>query len=310
MPVSSPPSPISSPIVVLPQGSEPLRFDQALARFCGVSRTEARRIIAQGGAFLDGARVKVASRMVGPGSRLQAHVLPRSSPDFGSKASLGREPEVLFEDRWLVAVYKPAGVPTQATRQGDRGTVESFLRQRFGRPVHLPHRLDVPASGILIAAHQREAAHPLQTLFSERRMVRIYRAVVEGKPELAEGELHHFAGMEGSRRRAYTEPPFPDSPEMILRYRVEGEREGRCLLWVRLLTGRTHQIRLQLSAMGWAVQGDGAYGQGGGRLALHASELTFRHPILGGKVDLSCPLPLDFPWQGEAPSPPGISAEV
>lgn len=292
-PVTTPSDPIRA---VVGEG-EPLRLDQALARFCGLSRTRARAVIAAGGARVDGQRVRVASRTVAPGQRIEA--FPGAVERARAARSPGLEPRIVWSDRFLAAVSKPAGMPSQPTRETDAGTVEAFLKERFGARVHLPHRLDTPASGLLVAAIHPAAAGPLQDLFTQRRAVRIYRVVVLGTPEPEEAELRHHLAWEGGRRRAVEPGSDPGDQEMALRYRVLDREGDRSLLWVRLLTGRTHQIRLQMAAAGHPVFGDALYGPPEGRaprLALHAAELTFRHPVLGGRVDVvDAPGP-DFPW--------------
>lgn len=292
----------SDPIRAVVEGGEPLRLDQALARFCGLSRTRARAVIAAGGARVDGQRVRVASRTVAPGQRIEA--FPGAVERARTARSPGApEPRIVWSDRFLVAVSKPAGMPSQPTRETDAGTVEAFLKERFGR-VHLPHRLDTPASGLLVAAIHPAAAGPLQDLFTQRRAVRIYRVVVLGTPEPGEAELRHHLVVEDGRRRAVEPGTDPGGQEMALRYRVLDREGDRALLWVRLLTGRTHQIRLQMAAAGHPVLGDVLYGPPEGRaprLALHAAELTFRHPVLGGRVDVvDAPGP-DFPWPRTVP---------
>jgi 23S rRNA pseudouridine1911/1915/1917 synthase len=214
---------------------------------------------------------------------------------------------VLFEDAHVVAVFKPAGLPTQAP-PGRGPTLEEAVRRHLAPDdpgsVYLGtvHRLDRPVSGVVVWAKTQRAARRLSKAFEARRAVKEYWAVVEtdGIPPMsnegvwddwltrhsdATGVVRVVAPGAGAARRAVT------------RYRVEpGARVPEGSAWLRLWpeTGRTHQLRAQAAARGRPVWGDAAYGAKQTfptGIALHAYELTFPHPALGRAVVLTAPPP-------------------
>jgi len=231
------------------------RLDRTLANVFGISRGEARRIIATGGAWLDGRRCKVASRVVGPGQVVECHRRPDGVP---------HEPRVLFEDGRLAVIDKPPGVPSGPTRASDRGHVVSWAEQHFAQPIHLPHRLDRRASGLLLLVLDRSLDRDVAAVFRDGAIERVYRVRTDRRPEADEARLEHVL----------------DGKDAALRYRVCADGS----LEVRLETGRTHQIRRQLAAIGCPVSGDPRYGGTEGPLRLRAVRLVLTHPGNGERL--------------------------
>jgi 23S rRNA pseudouridine1911/1915/1917 synthase len=217
-------------------------------------------------------------------------------------------PEILYEDNHVIAVNKAPGVLVQGDRTGDRSILDQlkdYLKERDGKPgnvfLGLPHRLDRPTSGALILAKTSKALSRLAASFRDRDVSKIYWAVVENPPENPEGELCDWLKKDGktnSSRRV--KPGTPGAKEARLRYRLLGASERYWLIEVELLTGRHHQIRVQLSAMGCVIRGDLKYGarrsNRNGGIHLHARYLETAHPVRKERLKIIAPPPDDPVW--------------
>ena len=280
--------------VVVPADGEPDRLDRWLPNLLGISRGAARRLIDAGGVYVDGARCRVQSRTVGPGARLRAvDGADRAAKQARGKA-LREPPAVVFRDRSLLVVDKPAGMPSQASRSTVHGTVERWARDLDGVGyVALHHRLDTHARGLLALAIHRDANKGLAAAFRERTASRRYRAWVRGVVDGDEGNWHHGYHQEGRTRSAV--PPREGLPDMRSSWRVAERGDDRTLLEVKLETGRTHQIRLQTAAAGHPILGDRWYGAGEpGGLRLQAFALELPHPVTGQPLSWELPPPADW----------------
>lgn len=219
-----------------------------------------------------------------------------------------RIPEIIYEDNHVLAVNKPAGMLVQGDRTGDSSVLDvmkDFIRQRDDKPgnvfLGLPHRLDRPTSGVLALAKTSKALSRMAAVFRNRNTTKIYWAVVENPPPSEHGELVDWLRKDGktntSRRVGKS---VAGAKEARLRYRLLGASERYWLLEVELLTGRHHQIRVQLSAMGCPVRGDLKYGarrsDPGGGIHLHARRLTIPHPVKEDSLDLTAPVPDGPVW--------------
>ena len=217
-------------------------------------------------------------------------------------------PVILYEDNHVLAVNKPIGMLVQGDQTGDicvLETMKSFIRERDGKPgnvfLGLPHRLDRPTSGAMILAKTSKALTRLTASFRERDAIKIYWAVTEEPPENPEGELVDWIKKDGcintSRR---VKAGSPGAREARLRYRLLGASERYWLMEVELLTGRHHQIRVQLSAIGCPVKGDLKYGakrsNRNGGIHLHSRRLELAHPTRTGRVVIIAPPPDDPVW--------------
>jgi 23S rRNA pseudouridine1911/1915/1917 synthase len=214
-------------------------------------------------------------------------------PTVGSKADRARQGpllplQVLHEDNHLLAVYKPAGMPTQAGHAGEPCLLDvarEYLRERYHKPgrvfLGLVHRLDRPVAGVVVLARTSKAASRLSQQFRSRTVTKIYRALVSGRPEPAEHTLVHHVELRPDGRAVLHDGPGGDRKEARLRYRVL--RAGSpSLLEVELGTGRKHQIRMQLARQGHPIVGDARYGSTvpftAGAIALVAWRLEVVHP--------------------------------
>ncbi len=219
-----------------------------------------------------------------------------------------KSPEILYEDNHVIAVNKPAGMLVQGDKTGDiciLDLVKAFLKERDGKPgnvfLGLPHRLDRPTSGVLILAKTSKALSRLAASFRDRDVSKIYWAVVEAPPEKSEGELMDWLKKDGrtnTSRRVMADTP--GAKEARLRYKLLGASERYRLVEVELITGRHHQIRVQLSAMGCAIKGDLKYGakrsNRNGGIHLHARSLETAHPTAKERLKITAPVPDDPVW--------------
>jgi 23S rRNA pseudouridine1911/1915/1917 synthase len=277
------------------------RIDQLLAeRVPELSRRRARILVAAGSVSIDGRRSLVQSRRVAPGQVIVCHDQP-----FASATVEALDPAlVVHEDDALLAIDKPAGVPSHPTLARRQGTalqlVEEWLRRRAGRKVPLwpVHRLDADTSGVLLFAKTREAARALAQNLARRRVRKRYLALVRGVPDPAAGEIA-LAISEGHLRSAVSD----SGKEARTRYRMIERRDhggvAAALLEVEPLTGRMHQIRVHLAAIGHPVIGDRKYGAAAPpgspqRLCLHAASLELPHPLGGRPLRIDSPPPREW----------------
>jgi 23S rRNA pseudouridine1911/1915/1917 synthase len=209
---------------------------------------------------------------------------------------------VLYEDNHCLVVDKPAGLLVQADRTGDVTLVDRVredLRRRHQRPgnvfVVAVHRLDRPVSGVLLLARTSKAASRLTAQFRDGRIEKTYWAIVERAPQPAAAALEHWLVKEGAHNRVRVVPQStPGARRARLHYRTCGPHRDGTWLEVELETGRAHQIRVQLAAIGCPIAGDLRYGAARGfgeRIALHARRLVFDHPTRSERIAVEAPPP-------------------
>ena len=216
------------------------------------------------------------------------------------------EIEILYEDNALLVVNKPAGMLTQSDKTGDRTIIEPARRhiigargESGGNPFVVPvHRLDRPTSGVLILARKTKVASRLGEQFRENLVQKTYWGLVEGRPPERRMELEHWLLKDRDANRTSVVPA--DTPGAVpaeLSCRVLEKLGGRTMLEVRPVTGRSHQIRVQLAEIGCPIVGDMRYGSKkalGHMIALHCRSLSFTHPITEGKVHVVAELPEEW----------------
>jgi 23S rRNA pseudouridine1911/1915/1917 synthase len=219
------------------------------------------------------------------------------------------ELEILYEDNHLLAVSKPAGLLVQGDRSGHETLIDvarAYLKLKYAKPgrvyLGLLHRLDRNVSGVVLLARTSKAAGRLSSQFRDRKVDKVYQAVVKGEFARDKGEMKSWLAAKGDTggvTRAQNEP-FPGARESRLAFRVLATAPGWSLVEVRPLTGRRHQIRAQFGLAGHPLLGDVKYGSkrklADRRLALHAFSLTVSHPVGGNELTLTAPLPQDWPW--------------
>jgi 23S rRNA pseudouridine1911/1915/1917 synthase len=215
---------------------------------------------------------------------------------------------VFYEDNHLLVVYKPAGLLSQGDESGDASLLDlskAWIKERHHKPgrvfLGLVHRLDRPVAGAMVFARTSKSAARLSDQIRNRRMRKVYLAVVEGRPPSDEGRLVHF--LERRERAVRIVPhPTPLGREARLAYRVRDAAGGRSLVEIELETGRKHQIRLQLSHVGCPITGDVRYGAPcalpSRSIALFARQIAVEHPTRGEMLAFTAPLPTGWPWPG------------
>ncbi len=206
---------------------------------------------------------------------------------------------IRYEDSLILALDKPAGIPAQADKTGDVSALQ-WAESYCELALHPVHRLDRPASGILLLAKTKVAMTLLQRQFQEHLIEKEYLAVVAAPPPKPEDTLIHFLQKNNVKNRAVAHPTeLPDTERAELHYRLLGSSERYHLLHIRLITGRHHQIRAQLAAIGCPIKGDVKYGARRGNrdrsIHLHAWRLAFEHPGTGEWMQLEANIPGDDP---------------
>jgi pseudouridine synthase, RluA family len=226
----------------------------------------------------------------------EEQVLPDIEP--GEQAAFG----VAYEDEHLLVVDKPAGVVVHPARGHWTGTLAQALAARGaagGDPERpgIVHRLDRDTSGLLVVARSEEVHRALKEAIQTRAITREYLALVTGRPPARTGTIDAPLGRD---RRVRTKMSSDtDVPrDAVTHFEIAESLPATTLLRVRLETGRTHQIRAHLQAIGHPVVGDPEYGKPGeyglGRQFLHAARLAFDHPVTGERIDVASPLPDDL----------------
>jgi 23S rRNA pseudouridine1911/1915/1917 synthase len=213
---------------------------------------------------------------------------------------------VFYEDNHLLVLYKPAGLVMQRDHKGKASLLElakAWIKTRHQKPgrvfAGLVHRLDAPVAGVVGLARTSKAASRLSAQFRGGQVEKLYLAVVVGRPPKEEDRLQHHLVREGRLSRP-VDKALSGSKIARLHYRLQERQARRSLLTVALETGRRHQIRAQLSAIGCPIQGDLNYGapeaMAHGRIALLACNLGFNHPTRGTRLQFTAPVPKGWPW--------------
>lgn len=216
---------------------------------------------------------------------------------------------ILYEDNHLLVVNKEAGWLTQGDQTGDE-TVADFakvyLKEKYHKPgnvfLGVVHRLDRPVSGVLILARTSKALSRMTQAFKKRQVQKIYWALVSNQPKVEAGTLIHYLEKDQARNvvKAY-DKLRNGSKEAELTYQLTRSLDGLHLLEVNPLTGRPHQIRVQLAAMGCPILGDLKYGASeplsDASIGLHARSIAFTHPVKNETITVIAPLPRLSLWK-------------
>jgi len=285
-----------------------VRLDRGVAMVAGVSRAVAADLVQSGKVLVDGEAVRVGRSSLEEGSMLTILVPAALTTEISAEPDVSFS--VVYADEAVVVVDKPAGLVVHPGAGHSRGTLVAGLLARFpdlsdlvssgicapDRP-GIVHRLDKGTSGLLAVARTAEAYRGLVSQLAERTMERRYLALVTGEVEEDQGEVDAPIGR--SARTPTKMAVSASGKPARTAYKVVQRWEGRTLLELSLHSGRTHQIRVHLAAIGHPVVGDPRYGTsdrllGPGRFFLHAFRLAFDHPVSGERLDLTAPLPPDL----------------
>lgn len=217
--------------------------------------------------------------------------------------------EILFEDNHIIAVNKPSGYLSQGDITGDDPIgeeVKQYIKEKYQKPgavfLGLVHRLDRPTTGILMFAKTSKALERLNSMLKHKKIEKTYWAIVAKKPTQEAGTLKHYLSrIENKNITKASLIKVPESKEAVLDYKVLLGIDGYFLLEIKPKTGRQHQIRVQLAAIGCPIVGDVKYGYKEANtdlsICLLAKKLEFIHPVKQEPVSIEAPLPNLTLWQ-------------
>lgn len=216
---------------------------------------------------------------------------------------------VVYEDNHIIVVYKESGEIVQGDKTGDTplsDIVKDYIKEKYQKPgnvfLGVVHRLDRPVSGLVVFARTSKALSRLNDMFRTGDVHKTYWAITKEQPAELDGRLEHWLVRNEKQNKSYAYTrEKPGSKKAILEYKVVGRTDNYNLLEVRLLTGRHHQIRCQLAAMGCPIKGDLKYGarrsNPDGSISLLSRRVQFVHPVSKQLIDIVSPVPDDNLWQ-------------
>ena len=221
--------------------------------------------------------------------------------------------KVIYEDNHIIIVNKQSGEIVQGDKTGDRplsDIVKDYIKEKYAKPgavfLGVAHRLDRPVSGLVVFARTSKALSRLNKMFAEGEVQKTYWAIVKNTPSQPEATLTHWLVRNEKQNKSYAyTSEKPHSKKAMLKYKVIGSSDHYTLLEIQLMTGRHHQIRCQLAAMGCPIKGDLKYGaprsNPDGSISLMSRRVEFIHPVSKELIVAEAPLPDDPLWQAIAP---------
>ena len=216
--------------------------------------------------------------------------------------------QVLYEDNHIIVVYKESGEIVQGDKTGDKPLseiIKAWIKEKYAKPgnvfLGVVHRLDRPVSGLVVFAKTSKALSRLNDMFRKGEVKKTYWAMVQTPPAEPEGTLTNWLVRNEKQNKSYAyDHEVPNAKKAILKYKTVGQTEHYTLLEVNLLTGRHHQIRCQLSAIGCPIKGDLKYGarrsNPDGSISLLSRTVEFIHPVSKENISVVSPLPAEKVW--------------
>lgn len=217
--------------------------------------------------------------------------------------------QILYEDNHIIVVSKTSGEIVQGDKTGDKtlcDSVKEYIKEKYAKPgnvfLGIAHRLDRPVSGIVIFAKTSKALSRLNNMFRDGEVHKLYWAITQNMPQREEDTLTHWIVRNEKQNKSYAyDREKPGSKKAMLHYKVISSTDNYTLLAVNLMTGRHHQIRCQLSAIGCPIKGDLKYGSrrsnNDGSISLHARKVEFVHPVSKQPMCIEAPVPDDRLWR-------------
>lgn len=217
--------------------------------------------------------------------------------------------EVLYEDNHFIAVNKRWGDLVQGDRTGDESLeekVKRYLQEKYGKPgnvfLGVTHRIDRPVSGVVLFARTSKALSRINRLFQEKQVKKTYLAIIQNPPPQESATLIHYIRRNEQKNKSYAfGQEVKNSRQAILHYKILGRSDRYYLVEIDLHTGRHHQIRCQLAAIGCPIRGDLKYGytrsNDNGGIDLHSYRIAFVHPVTQQPIEITAPVPNDKLWQ-------------
>lgn len=217
--------------------------------------------------------------------------------------------QVIYEDNHIIVVNKLPGQIVQGDKTGDTSLldlVKDYIKKKYDKPgavyLGLVHRLDRPTSGIVVFAKTSKAGSRLSEMFRNHDVKKTYWALTKNRPEGGIGRLTHYLRKNEEKNKSVAKKkPTRGYKEAILDYELKLQSDTYCLVEVKLLTGRHHQIRCQLSAIGSPIKGDIKYGSKrtnkDGSISLHSRHISFMHPVKKEPMSFTAPVIQDDLWR-------------
>ncbi len=216
---------------------------------------------------------------------------------------------VIYEDNHLIAINKSSGTLVQGDKTGDKSLIDFakfFLKNKYNKPgnvfIGLPHRIDRPVSGIVLLSKTSKSLSRLTILFKEKKITKKYWAVVKSKLPKKSDILIHYLKKNGKKNKSFVSNKKKEGYlKAELEYNFLKQLENYFLYEIKLITGRHHQIRAQLSKEGSPIKGDVKYGSKrtnkNGSISLHARKINFTHPIKKENISITAPIPKKGIWK-------------
>jgi len=245
-----------------------------------------------GGVHVNGQRIRTASRILATGDQVELYLdhLPLVPWRIGPA-------DVVFHDKYLIVINKPAMIETQPTHARYKGTL--YEKKNQGGEIGMIQRLDRSTSGLIMFSIHSQAHKKMTEMFTTGAVDKTYMALVAGLPDRDSGEIRSLLARSRRENRVHT--VVAGGKLAVTRYRINAPLYDSALVEVQILTGRSHQIRAHMAELGCPLLGDQRYG---GPMALdgmlfkrpllHAQRLTFLHPVTSRQLDFSVPIPDDM----------------